>query len=250
MEILLSIFSSIIYTLAVTLLPYVITFFITKKKHLTKKTTKILTIIFSIISFAVFCVIGFLSGQNGISVAPVVIWNIIGYLIIRTNIKQDAESTNKDTDISTIGNKENASNKQENINDETIALPSEIINTKKNNMIKVKAKKTVKHKEKLQKRKSSTIILSITTAIFVTSTIVLSVCLANATAKIDDANSKINDLEIIVKQKETIHNDLRRQIEYYKNTSNALRYQIENNESIYQPKDQIFNWDKIIENAN
>lgn len=171
---------SIIYTLAVTLLPYIITFFITKKKQLTLKTTKILTIIFSIISFAVFCVIGFLSGQNGISVVPVVIWNGIGYLIIRKNIKQS--NNTEDTESAATCNEEtDIENYKETSNTHIVK-----VKIKSTNKLDTKTKDT---KESKNKSKTAIIILSVLTAIFATSTIILSIVLFQQHNSLPNNNS-------------------------------------------------------------
>lgn len=171
---------SIIYTLAVTLLPYIITFFITKKKQLTLKTTKILTIIFSIISFAVFCVIGFLSGQNGISVVPVVIWNGIGYLIIRKNIKQSNNTENTEP-AATCNEETDIENYKETSNTHIVK-----VKIKSTNKLDTKTKDT---KESKNKSKTSIIILSVLTAIFATSTIILSIVLFQQHNSLPNNNS-------------------------------------------------------------
>lgn len=193
---------SIIYTLAVTLLPYIITFFITKKKQLTLKTTKILTIIFSIISFAVFCVIGFLSGQSGISVVPVVIWNGVGYLIIRKNIKQS--NNTEDTEPAATCNEEtDIENYKETSNTHIVK-----VKIKSTNKLDTKTKNTKKSKNK---SKTAIIILSVLTAIFAASTIILTICLINTTTEINEANSKISELnkqnEELIKEKKELQHD-------------------------------------------
>mgnify|MGYP002508705705 CR=1 FL=1 len=177
---------SIIYTLAVTLLPYIITFFITKKKQLTLKTTKILTIIFSIISFAVFCVIGFLSGQNGISVVPVVIWNGIGYLIIKKNIKQ-SNNTEDTESAATCNEKTDIENYKETSNTHIVK-----VKIKSTNKLDTKTKDT---KESKNKSKTAIIILSVLTAIFATSTIILSIVLFQQHNSLPNNNS---NQEIII----------------------------------------------------
>lgn len=242
---------SVVYTVVVVLLPYIITRLITKR-NITIKKTKILTTIFSIITFIIFAVIGFLSGQNGVSVLPVVIWNTIGYFIIKPNaLPTEAKSKPIETSVD-----ENIKIKEEIT--ETANLPAAEINTEKSNKIKVTIKTPINHKEeepKKPKRKLSTIILSITTAIFATSTIVLSVFLANATTEINTANSKIIDLEIAVKQKEGENRHLREENKYLNDDNDRLAERNRDLESskynyIYQSEEQMFNWDEIIENAN
>lgn len=192
---------SLVYTLVVTLLPYVITFLITRKKKITIKTTDILTVIFSIVSFVIFCIIGFLSGQSGISVAPVVIWNIIGYLIIRTNTKIRSEKEQIESEKTDI-----------------ISNAEKDINSTNTHIVKVKIKKSEKaekeskeiHKSK-NKSKIAIIVLSVLTAIFATSTIILTICLANTTTEINEANSKISELnkqnEELIKEKKELQDD-------------------------------------------
>ena len=236
---------SIIYTLAVTLLPYIITFFITKKKQLTLKTTKILTIIFSIISFAVFCVIGFLSGQSGISVVPVVIWNGIGYLIIRKNIKQS--NNTEDTEPAATCNEETDIN-----SNETAALPGEKISTGKSNKIKVKIKKTVECNEKPKKSKKrlSTIILSVTTILFIASTIGLTVELINQQSNNQKFTSQIETLKSTIKQKDDTISHLNTEIINQKGTISNLESKlyfydtcavcVNDNSSYYHKPDCIY----------
>lgn len=98
---------SILITLAVVLIPYILIRIITKRR-IKEKIAKIITIIYSVISFLIFLVIGFLINSEPVSVFPVIIWNTVGYFIIKpkntiehkhqnTNFEnlQTAESLNK-----------------------------------------------------------------------------------------------------------------------------------------------------------
>lgn len=79
---LLDLLISFAITLIVTLVPYLITVLITRKK-IKSKTAKGLTITFSVLSFIIFCVLYFLSGEGVVSILPIVIWNTVGYFIIK-----------------------------------------------------------------------------------------------------------------------------------------------------------------------
>lgn len=79
---LLDLLISFAITLIVTLVPYLITVLITRKK-IKSKTAKGLTITFSVLSFIIFCVLNFLSGEGVVSILPIVIWNTVGYFIIK-----------------------------------------------------------------------------------------------------------------------------------------------------------------------
>lgn len=69
-------------TLGVILTPYIITALITRKR-ISFKTANTLTITFSVLSFIVFCVIYFLIGEGMVKISPIVIWNTVGYFIIK-----------------------------------------------------------------------------------------------------------------------------------------------------------------------
>lgn len=79
---LLDLLISFAITLIVTLVPYLITILITRKR-IKDKTAKGLTITFSVLSFIIFCVLYFLSGEGVVSILPIVIWNTVGYFIIK-----------------------------------------------------------------------------------------------------------------------------------------------------------------------
>ena len=73
---------SIIITLAVVLIPYIVIRLITHRK-IHDKTAKIITVVYSIISFLIFLIIGILSESQAVSILPVIFWNALGYVIIR-----------------------------------------------------------------------------------------------------------------------------------------------------------------------
>lgn len=87
---LLNILISIIITLAVVLIPYIAIRLITHR-HIQEKTAKIITIIYSVISFFIFLIIGFLTESEAVSIFPVILWNTVGYFIIKPKSKAPQE---------------------------------------------------------------------------------------------------------------------------------------------------------------
>ena len=78
---------SVCITLAVVLIPYIAIRLITHR-HIQEKTAKIITIIYSVISFFIFLLIGFLTESEAVSIFPVILWNTIGYFIIKPKNKE------------------------------------------------------------------------------------------------------------------------------------------------------------------
>lgn len=78
-EFLTNIIVSAIYTMLIALTPYIICKFV--RKNISTKFAKKFTIIFSIVSFLIFLVIGFITNSK-VTVYPAIVWNVLGYLII------------------------------------------------------------------------------------------------------------------------------------------------------------------------
>lgn len=70
---------SAVYTIVIALTPYIICKF--ARKNISSKFAKKFTIIFSIVSFLVFCIVGFITNSK-VTVNPAILWNVVGYLII------------------------------------------------------------------------------------------------------------------------------------------------------------------------
>lgn len=191
---LLDLLISFAITLIVTLVPYLITVLITRK-NIKSKTAKGLTIAFSVLSFVIFCVLYFLSGEGGVSILPIVIWNTAGYFIIKPK-----------SEISDSEKIEPNELKEENTElGNANAITSTVHESDKNAIIKEAKKKP--------KFKTAAIILSITTAVFMIATVALSIGLVDINSKMDELNSKVNDLETTIEQKENANNLLRDQID-------------------------------------
>lgn len=78
-EILTNFIISAVYTMVIALTPYIICKF--ARKNISSKFAKKFTIIFSIVSFLVFCIVGFITNSK-VTVNPAILWNVVGYLII------------------------------------------------------------------------------------------------------------------------------------------------------------------------
>ena len=86
---------SALITFLIILIPYIITRIVTRGR-IEYKTAKIITITYSVISFLIFLVIGFLIDSESVSVFPVIIWNTVGYFIIKPKktLEQNHQNTN------------------------------------------------------------------------------------------------------------------------------------------------------------
>lgn len=173
---LLDLLISFAITLIVTLVPYLITVLITRK-NIKSKTAKGLTIAFSVLSFVIFCVMYFLSGEGGVSILPIVIWNTAGYFIIKPKSKiSDSEKIEPNEfkeENTELGNAN--------------AITSTVHESDKNAIIKEAKKKP--------KFKTAAIILSITTAVFMISTVILSTSLITVNSKYEELQKEYNQLE-------------------------------------------------------
>lgn len=87
---LINILISILITLAVVLIPYIVIRLITHRK-IQDKTAKVITLVYSIISFLIFLIIGILTDGEAVSIFPVILWNAVGYMIIRPKNKEPQE---------------------------------------------------------------------------------------------------------------------------------------------------------------
>lgn len=215
-------FISLGITLLIVLTPYLITFAITKKEKISPKLAKILTAVFSALSFAITCVIFFYSGQNGVSILPLVLWNTVGYFIIKPKYYVKPDENNNTEILECSDNmqettSESSDNEQEAISciDDTVEKETEKHKRIKN--VKVKAK-TVEKK----KRNKPAIILTVTTIAFAISTIVLSICLYDTNIQLEDAVRKNSAYENLIEYKDEDIRKLKSNIEHlYNEISNV-----------------------------
>lgn len=215
---LINLLISVGLTLIVTLVPYIIVRLITQKQ-IQLKTAKIFTVIFSIVTFAIFCIIFFLLGQSKVSIPPLIIWNIVGYFIIKpnNNDRKKTENTLSDDNFTNVPISTITADNQK--NDETEA----------NNIIKVKLKREQVVTEKPLKIKKtkksnfkvSTIVLSIMTILFAASTIGLSIGLIDISNDNQKLSSQITDLENTVSSKD-------KEIAMYKEQISNLKSRLNN----------------------
>lgn len=167
---LINILISILITLAVVLIPYIVIRLITHRK-IHDKTAKIITVVYSIISFLIFLIIGILSESQAVSILPVIFWNALGYVIIRPkntpSIKTEITESEKTKDkIDVFINPYDEVSVQK-------------IDTQKRNPVK---------RHSVSK---SIIVLSITTAIFCLSTIGLTIGMFYQTDKLNAINTEL-----------------------------------------------------------
>lgn len=205
-------------TLIVTLVPYIIVRLITQKQ-IQLKTAKIFTVTFSIVTFAIFCIIFFLLGQSKVSIPPLIIWNIVGYFIIKpnNNDRKKTENTLIDDNFTNVPISTITADNQK--NDETEA----------NNIIKVKLKREQVVTEKplkIKKTKKSnfkvaTIVLSIMTILFAASTIGLTIGLVNVNNDNQELSEQITNLESIISLRLEEIENYKNQIHDLKNTTNT-----------------------------
>lgn len=177
---------SALITLVVILVPYIITRIITKKK-LQEKTSKIITVIFSVVSFIVFSILYFAADRGSVSIFPIILWNAVGYMIIKPNgIIPEKKQTKNDINI-------NATNQGTVSAENTLLQNSTITDT---SII------TEKRRHRSIKHNKAVIALSITTAIFCLATvgltagvIYLDTKLASVNEELTVANKEKNSLE-------------------------------------------------------
>jgi len=194
-------------TLVVILTPYIITRIATHG-NIQFKTAKILTAVYSIVSFVIFCIIFFLLEQSKVSILPIVVWNAMGYFIIRpkTNTSEVKESgTVESIKVNDSSEIESEVKNAAEINPDD----KKSLSIKGKHIVKVKVKKSEESdnspKESSTKSpfKTATIILAITTVIFAISTASVSVSLnmqkveneelAAENSKLVDTNLRLND---------------------------------------------------------
>lgn len=72
----------LLITVIIALLPYVFVKLLTHGE-IKPKTAKILTIIFSIVSFIIFSILTLISEQTLANIIPIIIWNRVGYNLIK-----------------------------------------------------------------------------------------------------------------------------------------------------------------------
>lgn len=192
---LFNILISIIITLAVVLIPYTVIRLITHRQ-IQDKTAKIITVVYSIISFLIFLVIGILTDSESISVFPAILWNAVGYMIIRPNNKLSDKKTATDN------------------------AP----------IIEQKLKKKNSQKDDLKKKRSvkkTVIVLSLTTVVFLVSTIALSIGLISINLNNNNLSTQISELEKSVEEKNNEISRLDRQALNQQGTINSIQNELD-----------------------
>lgn len=192
---LINILISILITLAVVLIPYIVIRLITHRK-IQDKTAKVITLVYSIISFLIFLIIGILTDGEAVSIFPVILWNAVGYMIIRPNNKLSDEKTATD----------NAPIIEQKLKKE---------NSQKHDLIKKRsAKKTV-------------IVLSLTTVVFLVSTIALSIGLISINSDNNNLSTQISELEKSVEEKNNEISRLNTQALNQQGTINSIQNELD-----------------------
>lgn len=191
---LLNILISIIITLAVVLIPYIAIRLITHR-HIQEKTAKIITIIYSVISFFIFLIIGFLTESEAVLIFLVILWNTIGYFIIKPESKEPQEIPKSSPD-------------KMRILDSSVTIDSSF----DEHTDKRKKERSFKQKQKTNNK--IVIALSVTTAVFGLATIGL-------TAGVIYQNNEIYTMneELVSVSRE--NGNLKEELEWSENTADA-----------------------------
>ena len=194
---------SAVYTIVIALTPYIICKF--ARKNIDNKFAKKFTIIFSIASFLIFLVVGFIT-KSKVTVNPAILWNFVGYLIIVP--KKEKNTTPADFSNEPFFK---------------IEKPTSVINEKLDTQTNTEMKCNVQEKATVSQKKSkkskmdfkykkSTVILSITTVIFIFSTVVLSGFLFFEHSENNKNLEQISDLKTTIKENENSKEILRDRI--------------------------------------
>ncbi len=168
----LDILVSALITVGVILPPYIIIKIIPKIK-ISIKQAKIITIICSIISYLIFLAIFFLVVHKPPSIPPIILWNFIGYLIIKS----------KCTDVQTNKEKSDAKieeNSIEKIIENETANHNEI---KEQNKVDIE----IKHREKEKNKFNSNIVVIIVLSVVI---VILASCLTFVVSNKDNSTNE------------------------------------------------------------
>lgn len=202
-EVLIDLIISAVYTIVIALTPYIICKFV--RKNIDNKFAKKFTIIFSIVSFLIFLVVGFIT-KSKVTVNPAILWNFVGYLIIVP--KKEKNTTPADFSNEPFFK---------------IEKPTSVINEKLDTQTDTEMKCNVQEKATVSQKKSqkskkdfkykkSTVILSITTVIFIFSTVVLSGFLFFEHSENIKNSEQISDFKATIKENENSKEILRDRI--------------------------------------